>query len=273
MSVLPRDAVRVWGPDAFGFLQSLVSQDIDGMVDGEVRWSLLLTPQGKVDSAFRVLRAGDEAWLDVEAGWGQALAASIGRYRIRVRAEVEAITSGWGLVAWRGAPPAPGDLPAAVHALPPWAGGVTGVDVVGPGERLHGLSGRGLDADAWERERVGAGVPALGAELTRDVIPQEAGLERRCVSFTKGCFLGQELVCRIDARGRVRRRLRHLRGPDGVRLAPGATLHLGDREVGRVTSAVSGLAIGYVRTEVEPGTSLGVEGLSVPVEVAESPAL
>jgi folate-binding protein YgfZ len=273
VSVLPRDLVRVRGPDAFAFLQSLVSQDLDGIGDGEVRWSLLLTPQGKLDSAFRVLRVGDDAWLDVEAGWGQALATSIGRYRIRVRAEVEAITDGWGLVAWRGTPPAPGDLPAGVHVLPPWAGGVTGVDVVGPGDRLGGLSGRGLDAAAFERERVEAGVPALGAELTPDVIPQEAGLERRCVSFTKGCFLGQELVCRIDARGRVRRRLRHLRGPEGVGLTPGAALHLGDREVGRVTSAVPGLALGYVRAEVAPGRSLAVDGIAGTVDVAESPAL
>ncbi len=273
MSVLPRDLVRVRGPDAFAFLQSLVSQDLDGMVDGEVRWSLLLTPQGKVDSVFRVLRVRDEAWLDVEAGWGQALAASIGRYRIRVRAEVEAVTAGWGLVAWRGAPPAPADLPADVRALPPWAVGAVGVDVVGPEERLGELSGRGIDADACERERLEGGVPALGTELTPDVIPQEAGLERRCVSFTKGCFLGQELVCRIDARGRVRRRLRHLRGPEGVALTPGATLRLGDREVGRVTSAVPGVALGYVRAEVAPGTSLEVEGFAGPVEVAESPAL
>lgn len=272
MSVLPRDVVLVDGPDTFAFLQSLLSQDVDGMEDGEVRWSLLLQPQGKLDAAFRVVRVGDGAWLEVEAGHGAGLAAKLNRYRIRVRAEIGTPGEPWGLVALRSIGAQPPDVPATARALPPWAPGVPGVDVVGPAAALGALADVGLDDRAFEEERVRAGVPALGRELTPDVIPQEAGLDRYCVSFTKGCFLGQELVCRIDTRGHVNRHLRHLRPPGGVTLPVGAAVRAGTRVVGTVTSAVPDLALGYVRREVPPGAEVEVDGSPGPVRVEAVPA-
>jgi folate-binding protein YgfZ len=121
-------------------------------------------------------------------------------------------------------------------------------------------------ATAEERARIAAGIPRLGVDLDESVIPQEAFLEVDAVSFTKGCFVGQELVCRIDSRGHVNRFLRHLvPAGDGVVLAAGAELTVGDKVVGTVTSSAPGIALGYVRREVEPPARGTVDGVDVSI--------
>ena len=104
-----------------------------------------------------------------------------------------------------------------------------------------------------EAERIRAGVPRLGADLDASVIPQEAFLERDAVSFTKGCFIGQELVCRIDSRGHVNRFLRHIVPDDPAVLLPvGGEVVVNEKVVGTITSSATGVALGFVRREVEP---------------------
>ncbi len=98
--ILDRDLVTVTGPDAFSFLQSLVSQDVEGMADGEARRSLLLTPKGKVTAFFRLVRVGDDAWLDLEPGHGKELQAALQRFKLRVKAELSVPSEPWGLVAF-----------------------------------------------------------------------------------------------------------------------------------------------------------------------------
>lgn len=216
-----RDLVVVSGPDTWTFLQSLLSQDVERLADGEHLPMLLLTPQGKVQVAGGVRRAGDDAMLDTDPGWGDPLAAALARYRIRTKVEIE------------------------VRAAPAVSAEV---------------------AAARERERIEAGVPRMGLELDESVIPQEAFLERDAVSFTKGCFVGQELVCRIDTRGHVNRFLRHLQSEDASRvLPPGAEVVVDGKIVGTVTSAVPGVALGYVRREVEPPAPATVDGAPVTV--------
>jgi folate-binding protein YgfZ len=268
-----RGAVLVTGPDAWSYLQSLVSADLDTVGDGEGAHSLLLTPQGKLDVDFRLLRVGDEVWLDCDPGFGEQLAASLNRFRIRVNCDVTDRTGAWGSLAVRG----PGALdaasalgvavPSAPHAhVPfddavvvraPWPGG-DGFDLVGPPapvaagvERLNAAGVPACGAEAFEALRIEAGVPRQGFELDERTIPQEAFLERDAVSFTKGCFLGQELVCRIDTRGRVNKFLRRLTGM-GDAPPQGADIVAGEKVVGTVTSSVAGAALGYVRREVEP---------------------
>jgi folate-binding protein YgfZ len=264
--ILPRDVVTVTGPDAFSFLQSLVSQDVEGMADGEERRSLLLTPKGKVTSVFRLVRVdGETAWLDLEAGHGDALTEALTRFKLRVKAELAGPAEPWGMVAFRGADaPSPPDGCVAI----PVDGGV---DVIGPQSALAAVDGDGaLSRDEYERARIEAGVPKLGAELDESTIPQEACLDRDAVSFTKGCFLGQELVARIDSRGHVNQLLRRLRAGDlETALVPGAELTVDGKVVGRVTSAVPGVALGYVRREVDPGTTATVSGTSVTVEAID----
>ncbi len=216
-----RDRVVVTGPDTWTFLQSLLSQDLDGLADGETLPTLLLTPQGKVDVLADITRRGEDAVLTTEPGWGEHLGAALTRFKIRTKVDI------------------------AVEAAP-------AVD--------------DTVAAAEERARVAAGVPRLGVDLDDSVIPQEAFLEEDAVSFTKGCFVGQELVCRIDSRGHVNRFLRHLVPDDASTVLPvGAEITVGDKIVGAVTSSVPGIALGYVRREVEPPEDATVDGIAVTV--------
>lgn len=261
----PRDVVVVSGPDAFEYLQNLVSQDLDGLGDGDVVRSLLLSPQGKLDVDFWLARRGDVAWLMCEGGFGEQLAASLSRFKIRVQVEIELDPSltvlalrgpGAGAAGAAGSPEAVAEIPV------PWAG-EEALDVVGDAAALDAVAKAALDAgaaswsdDEYEAARIAAGVPRLGLDLGEKTIPQEAYLERDAVSFSKGCFLGQELVCRLDTRGHVNRYLRRLTIVGGETTSPGAEIAAGDKVVGAVTSAAPGVALGYVRREVEPPTEV-----------------
>lgn len=297
-----RAAVVVTGPDARSFLQSLVSQDVDPLADGEGARSLLLEPRGKLVADFRALRVGEEEWwLDAEVGAGDALAGGLRRFLIRVKVEVTDRTGRWGEVSVLG-PQAPAvvadTLGVAVPEVPyshvpfgphrvvraGWPG-LPGVDVVGPVDGLGEVWERlaatipPVGLAAAEVARVEAGVPRLGLDLDETTIPQEAFLDREAISFTKGCFVGQELACRIDTRGHVNRHLRGLRFA-GDRLPPrGAEVRHDGGTVGRVTSAASlpgrppvGLAL--VRREVTPAEPVSVvwEGGETAAEVVELPA-
>jgi folate-binding protein YgfZ len=273
-----RGAVAVTGPDALSFLHSLLSQDVNGLADGEGGHSLLLSPQGKLDVDLRLLRVGDEGWLDCEVGRGEQLAASLTRFKIRVKAEVEDRSGAWGCLAVRGplaaevVEQASGlTVPEEAHAHVVWGElrvvradwpGVPGVDVVGTLESLEGAWGELVGAGAvragltaYEAVRVAAGVPRQGRDLDERTIPQEAFLDLDAVSFTKGCFLGQELVCRIDTRGHVNRYLRRLDLAGDARPPAGAEVVWEGKGVGNLSSVAAStagtVALGYLRKEVE----------------------
>lgn len=190
-----RDFIDVDGPDSVKFLHAIVSQDIAGMVDGDLRWSFLLTPQGKVVSHFRVRRlAEDRLSLDIEAGFGAALEATLRRYLIRTKCTLTLKAD--QLVFWSLVEPESAESPAdeiiGAHPL------LGGFDVV----RAETSPGSvGSPGSEFEVIRIRAGCPAMGAELNDSSIPNGTGLLRWAVSFTKGCYLGQELVERIDSRG------------------------------------------------------------------------
>jgi folate-binding protein YgfZ len=142
-----------------------------------------------------------------------------------------------------------------------WPGGRSGADVVGPVPDLAGawaaLEAAGAvpaGLHAYEAVRVAAGVPRQGLDIDRRTIPQEAFLELDAVSFTKGCFLGQELVCRIDSRGHVNRLLRSFTVSDDTTPPSGAGIVVGGKEVGALTTVADTqagtLALGYLRREV-----------------------
>jgi folate-binding protein YgfZ len=232
---VPRDVVLVRGPDAATYLQGQLSQDVAGLDVGASAFSLLLQPQGKVDAWLRVTRtAEDEFALDVDAGWGEHVVARLQRFLLRTKVELEQVD--WPVTA---VVDGDAEVPAGAWKVVPELG--EGFDV------LHArLDGDPVDYDDL---RIRAGVPRMGKELDESTIPAAAGIVDRSVSFTKGCYTGQELVARIDARGdRVPTKLRRITGD----VPEGATLHLDDREVGRVTSATGGVALAYVRREVEP---------------------
>lgn len=291
-----RGFVTVTESDAWTFLQSLVSQEVSSLDDGHGVHSLLLSPQGKLDVDFRLLRVGDDAWLDTDTGFGERLAASLGRFRIRVDATIEDRSGTWGLLAVHGA--RVDDLrlgvPPEQHSHVDWEGvravradwpGVPGVDLIGPVDALEAaraeLVGRGAvecGEDALDTVRIEAGVARQSVDYDDNLIPQEAELELDAVSFSKGCFVGQELVCRIDTRGHVNRYLRRLAIEGDDVPSPGAEIQADDKVVGTITSASRApargvVALGFVRREVEPGAMVGVRvgDALVPATVRERP--
>jgi folate-binding protein YgfZ len=253
---LPRDFVRVAGPDAAKFLQGQLSQDVLalGADTGTSAWSLLLAPNGKVVALLRLtMVAGDDYILDTDAGWSQTVIERINRFKLRVKADVAAM-EGWRCLAVRG----PDAHQVAPNGTPADWPGLPGVDLLGP-DVVAPDGVRPCSPEAYEVVRIEAGVPVMGRELNESTIPAEAGIVDRSVSFTKGCYTGQELVARIDSRGgNVPRRLRGLVLTGDTAPPPGATLHVDGKEVGVVTSAAfspgrrAPVALAYVRRAVEP---------------------
>ena len=268
--VVERDVVTVEGPDAAAYLQGQLSQDVERLAVGGSAWTFVLQPQGKVDAWFRLTRVGDEAFrADVDAGHGEALLARLQRFLLRTKADLTLTTE--PMVAVRGMATVNG---AAVPALDPAWPGIDGVDLLGTDQLPEGVA-RGT-VEALERLRIRAGVPAMGAELTERTIPAEAGVVERSVSFTKGCFTGQELVARIDCRGgNVPRHLRL--GEADEPLTVGAEVLVDGRVVGEVTSAVPAadggpaLALAYVGRAVEPPADGSVLGVPVHIGVVPHP--
>ncbi len=273
-----RDVVRVSGPDALAFLQGQISQDVVGLAPGASAWSFVLQPQGKVDAWFRVTRMEDEVLLDVDGGFGAALLARLERFKLRTKAEFETLTT-WRCVALRD--PTSSGAWGANQPVAPQAGvvvvdaawpGVEAVDLLGEDPQLPpGLSL--ASRDVYEALRIECGVPAMGRELTERTIPAEAGVVDRSVSFTKGCYTGQELVARIDSRGgNVPRRLRGVILDGDDLPEAGASVTIDGREVGTITSAAHSsrlgavVALAYVRRDVEPPTGAELDGRVARIE-------
>lgn len=267
--VVERDVVTVEGPDAGAYLQGQLSQDVDGLAVGGSAWTFVLQPQGKVDAWFRLTRAGDEAFrADIEAGHGAALLARLQRFLLRTKAEL--VLSTEPMVAVRGTATVPG---AVVPALDPAWPGVEGVDLLGTDRVPEGMAT--ASTEFLERLRIEAGVPAMGRELTDRTIPAEAGVVERSVSFTKGCFTGQELVARIDSRGgNVPRHLRRLEADGPGALPIGGAVVVDGQVVGEVTSSAPAgngrpaVALAYVGRAVEPPASGAVA--DTPVRILEA---
>lgn len=209
-----RDIVAVHGADAVTFLQGQLSADVAALAVGQSTWSLLLQPQGKVVAWLRASRsAEDRVVLDVDGGSGAAVVERLQRFKLRVDATIETLE--WRCIGIRGPESAAVELSgvdAAVVAPVDWRG-LPGVDVLGPSVELSDVADVPVaDILAVHNVRIEQGWPAMGHELDESVIPGEAGqwLVDASVSFTKGCYTGQELVARVDSRGN--NTPRHLRG-------------------------------------------------------------
>lgn len=276
---IARDVVRVAGPDAVTYLQGQLSQDVAGLAVGASARSFLLQPAGKVDAWLRVTRiAEDDLVLDVDPGYGEAVLARLRRFLLRTRAEVDLLD--WQALALRG----PGAEAAAADAMAelavPAGWRTEGVDLLGPHVRGP-LALAPTDDAAYGSLRVRDGVPAMGAELTEATIPAEMGqwVIDSSVSFTKGCFTGQELVARIDSRGgNVPRHLRGVVVAGQTAPEVGAALSVDGAEVGRVTSVAprpggGSVALAVVGRAVTPPAAAVVEmgSGSVPGTVVDLP--
>lgn len=249
-AVIARDVVLARGPDCTDFLHGQLSQDIASMSTGDSGWALLLQPRGKVDAWLRITRTGDDSFLlDVDAGFGEAMLERLTRFKLRTDCEFE--LAKWSMLSVRGEGSAGFDSTpvSGVEVTVPsdWPG-IDGIDLLGPSISLPtGLAP--LGSEGLDLLRILAGVPAMGTELTEDTIPAEAGIVELSVSFTKGCYVGQELVARIDSRGgNVPRRLCGLVADADVAL--GAQVLVDGETVGQVTSAQGSHALAYVKRSV-----------------------
>lgn len=244
-----RDVIRASGADATTFLQGQLSQDVAALAAGESAWTFVLQPQGKVDVWFRVTRLGEhEHVLDIDGGFGEQLVARLERFKLRVDLQLEPLP--WTVVSLRGPDVAGLDHQALVSSGgvasdPQWPG-VVGLDLLGPSLPSLPEDVPWCAPESLEAMRIEAGVPRMGAELTEDTIPAASGVVERSVSFTKGCFTGQELVARIDSRGgNVPTRLCGVVVP-GVPVAPpaGTSVLVDDEQVATVTSVARSRALG-----------------------------
>ena len=279
LAVTSRDAVRVTGPDAAGFLQGQISQDVDAIAPGESAWSLVLAPQGKVDAWLRLTRHKDGGFLlDLDAGFAPAMVARLERFKLRVDAGFD-ILEGWRMLSVRGSDDALEGLDAVraeVRSEVRWPR-FEGIDLLGPDVDLP--AGRVASPAELEVARIRAGWPAMGRELTERTIPAEiGGLVETSVSFTKGCYTGQELVARIDSRGgNVPRPLRLLEIDARADAGPGAQIVVDGKAVGVVTSAAVDeangvtVALGTVHRRVEPPAAAEVAGCAATVLATPAP--
>jgi folate-binding protein YgfZ len=247
---LDRGYVAVSGPEAADFLERMLSNEVVSLERGEARPALLLTPKSRIVAPVRVVREEPETFLLItESALAETVVSTLLRARFAAKCEVElkAYRGYLQLGAGEGIP----NSDYGIEAFESWAEGER-IEAAEPDERL-------------ERLRIEAGTPVWGRELDEAVLPAEAGLDETHVSFTKGCYPGQEPIARLHYRGRPNRRLRVLEVENA---SPGDEILLGEKAVGRVTSAVPGRALGYVRREVEDDAALSIGGQDARLHLA-----
>ncbi|HEX3239564.1 MAG TPA: glycine cleavage T C-terminal barrel domain-containing protein [Solirubrobacterales bacterium] len=286
--------IAVTGTDAAEYLQGQLTNDTEALEPGDGLYAALLDRKGHMQSDMRVLRPGDgpDLWIDLEASALPAVLKHLTMYSIGRDVAVADASAERVILSLIG--PRSVEL-AGTAALPEnaceetsvagvacvAAGTPSGIDLVAPAAEAERLRAALVEAGAVpvsaaaaEILRIEAGVPRYGAEMGAETMPAEAGIVERAVSFTKGCYIGQETVARLHYKGRPNRHLRGLRL--SAPAAPGAALVLGEKEVGRLGSAAVSPALGPIglailRREAEPGTELAVGEDGVTAEVTALP--
>jgi folate-binding protein YgfZ len=250
LALLPdRGVIEVGGEDRLAFLQGLVSNDVTLAAPDRAVWAALLTPQGKWLADFFIVAEGERLLLDCERGQIEMLVAKLSRYRLRARATVTDRSGELGVaVAWGGDPPElAGALIFADPRLP--EAGWRLISPVAPAASA--------DATEWDAYRVSLGLPDGSKDLEADkTVLLEAGFdELNGISWTKGCYMGQELTARTRYRGLLKRRLVQVE-IDGPLPAAGTPLMRGGSEVGSMRSGVAGRGLAVLRLEALDGQPL-----------------
>jgi tRNA-modifying protein YgfZ len=287
-----RGKLVIGGPDAAEFLQGQLTNDVEALEPGDGCYAALLDRKAHVQADMRVLRLDEEIWLDTERETRAAVHRHLETYKIGRDVTLADLTEERTILSLIGPRAA---AVAATAALPEHSSEATriegvecmavgtdaGIDLIAASadearlrEALLDAGAVEVGAEAAEILRIESGRPRFGVEMTSETMPAEAGIVERAISFQKGCYIGQEPVARLHYKGRPNRRLR------GLRLSalaePGATLRLGDKEVGRlggvaVSPAHGPIALAVVRREAEPGAKLAVDQDGVEAEVVDLP--
>lgn len=283
-----RSRLCLTGADRVKFLHGQVTNDVQRLAVGEGCYAALVNAKGKMHSDLNIYRLADELLLDFEPGYTAAVTARLEKYIVTDDVQLLDAAPHYGLLSVQGPRAAeaiavlalPWELPASplafsAHADPTLgqlyltrrAGGF---DLFIPTAALgavfdkllaaaQSLGGRACGWHALETARIAAGIPRFGQDMDETNLPPEAGLEARAISYSKGCYIGQEVIARIRTYGQVAKTLRPLHLPADLPTPParGDKLYVGDKEVGHLTSIIPGHALGYVRKEHNaPGTQL-----------------
>jgi folate-binding protein YgfZ len=301
-----RGRIVVSGPDRASYLHGLLTNDIAALATGRGCYAAYLTAQGRMIADLYVYELGDVILVTTDGAVKDTLLAKLDQFIFSENVQLGDVTESYAQVAVVG-PRAPevlsrilsGVSPEALRGLPEhgnlrteWNAELTIVtaitDTGEPGfdvfvEQRHrdalltaiGAAGaEPLDAAAADAIRIEAGVPLFNRDMDQETIPLEAGIESRAISFTKGCYVGQEVIVRVLHRGhgRVVRKLVGLSFTGAAPPAAKAAIRAGDRAVGQVTSGTFSpalqrpIALGYVHRDfVEPGTAVTVDGIAAEV--------
>jgi folate-binding protein YgfZ len=281
-----RGKFRLTGSEVAEFLQGQVTNDVEALEPGGGCYAALLDHKGKVQADMRILRGSDWFWLDCEAIGRAAVDRMLRMYSLGRDVRREDVTEQYAILALVG-PEARRALgaapPAGEHAFVEGEHGLyvstdLGVDVICDAGAVdavrEALGVEPASEEVAECLRVESGRPRHGLDMDGKTIPQEAGLNERAISFTKGCYVGQETVARLHYKGKPNRFLR------GLRLsAPaehGDPIMLGERQVGAVGSTCVSpshgpIALALIRREASVGDTVRVGASGVEAEVMDLP--
>jgi tRNA-modifying protein YgfZ len=281
-----RGKLRLTGSEAADYLQGQVTNDVEALTPGTGCYAALLNHKGKMLADMRVLRAEDHIWIDAEPAGLPALVRNATMFSIGRDVRHEDVSGHYAILSLIG-PDARAPLdnppPHEEHAFTSGEHGLyvatdLGVDVICPRADTaavrEALGVEEVSEEAAECIRIESGRPRFSIDVGTETIPQEAGLNERAVSFTKGCYVGQETVARLHYKGKPNRHLRGLRlaGP----AQRGDEIRLGERVMGEVGSvaespALGPIALAVIRREAEPGTIVHVGPSSSEATVSELP--
>ena len=295
-----RSRLCLTGADRARFLHGQVTNNVKDLKPGQGCYAALVTAKGKLQSDLNVYCLADELLLDFEPGLGAGVAGRFEKFIIADDVQVVDVAPHYGLLSVQG--PKAGEMIAKlglglslpekplhfakitdatlgeIYCMSHARGVAPGCDLFVPTGALAAVAdkliaaakeagGRACGWQALELARVEAGIPRFGVDMDETNLAPEAGIEARAISYSKGCYIGQEVIARIRTYGQVAKALRGLVLPDDLRELParGAKLFVDDKEAGFITSAIASpafgknLALGYVRREHhEPGTTLHV---------------
>jgi len=268
----PRALWRLTGPDAERYLNGQVTNDVTRLTDRNAIYAAVCTAKGRMEGDLSIARHAGEFYLDADASLRESFGARLEKYLIADDAAFEDVSDSWNLSHVFGTTPP--TTPEGGFVITYARFGLPGHDVWSAGSTITGT----VEADVLEIVRLEHGIPRWNAELTTNTLPPEAGPHMLdAISYTKGCYVGQETIARLKSVGHVNRTLVFLRSDSAAFSAHGAKLKQGDKEVGLITSSgfsprlQKGIALGYVqRQAASDGTTLEADGLSMTITSALS---
>lgn len=268
---LRRDVVTVRGADAGEHLQSQLTQDVMALGVGDSAWSFLLDPKASIIALLRITRVDDATYLlDTEEGWGAAMRSAIDGFLFRMDVSFDSVT--WDHVAVRGPGAGTVSVGAPIEARVQW-GDVTGVDLIGPD--LPDIPGATpASVESYDSLRIWAGWPAMGKEIVEKTTPAMTGLVSQTISFTKGCYPGQEFVARVHYReASPPRRIVHVRFHPCAEVLAGADLILDGEPVGTITSVADCQPFALASLKRGVATPVDVSVVGCPATADELPTV